>query len=411
MLPCAMLKLLVRRADLGRLWLGEVVSQIGDSVFQIALLWMTLELTGSSALTGLVAMSSTLPMLVFGLFAGALADRIDRRRLMLAADLGRAALVLLLPLLYAAGRLDVPVLVVVTLLMAVLSAHFNPARDALVPALVPAGELRAANAWIQSGWQLAMLAGPGLAGLLIPLTGEVQLFTVDGLSFLLSFALIWMIRARPERPAAAPTAGAALRHALADVREGLAHAASDRRLRVLLWITAVDNLFIMGPAIVGVPIFVRQVLGGGPQDYAYLLTAFAFGMLAGTLLLGWLGGRVRNSRLLLWGIVLDGITFLPLAWTTSWSGAYATILIHSLAIPLIIVPRPTLVQLIVPPRLHGRVFSMISVAVTGLTAISVGLTGLIAEWVPMPTIYGAIAVLAALTGGAGWLVREFREGP
>lgn len=404
--------LLLRRADLGRLWLGETISQLGDSVFQIALLWQTLELTGSSALTGLVAMAGTLPMLLFGLLAGALADRFDRRRMMLAADLARAALVLTLPLLHAAGRLDALGLAGVTFLMAVFTAHFNPARDSLVPALVPEHELRAANAWVQSGWQVAMLAGPALAGLLIPLTGEIQLFTVDGLSFLASFGLIWAIGAREERPAsAAPRLGLAARQALADAREGLVHAWADRRLRVLLWITAVDNLFIMGPAIVGVPIYVRQVLGGGPDEYAFLLTAFAVGMLAGTLLLGWLGGRVRNSVLLLWGIVLDGITFLPLLWTTSFAGAYLTIAVHSLVIPLIVVARPTLVQLVVPRHLRGRVFSLISVAVTGLTAISAGLTGLVAEWVPMPAIYGAIAVLAASTGAVGWLSKPFREGP
>jgi len=451
--------LLLRRADLGRLWLGEVVSQAGDSVFQIALLWLALELTGSSAAAGLAAMAGTLPMLLVGLLAGALADRFDRRRLMLVADLGRTALVLALPLLHAAGQLNFTGLVAVTFAMAVFTAHFNPARDSLVPALVADSELRAANSWIQSGWQLALLLGPGLAGLLIPLTGEIQLFTVDGASFLVSFALIWAIRHRdgsaagPVAPAGAAAAGdapfdapaagartggagaagrpalvtqtpvdgriasarvplgATLRAALADVREGLAHAGSDRRLRVLLWMTAADNLFIMGPAIVGVPVYVRQTLGGTAEDYAFLLTAFALGTLAGTILLGWLGGRFRNSTLLLWGVVLDGLTFLPLAWTRTFAAAYLTLFVHSLVIPLIIVPRPTLVQTIVPPRLRGRVFSMISVAVVGLTAVSAGLTGLVAELVPMPAVYAAIAVLAAATGVAGWSVREFREGP
>lgn len=407
----------MRRADLGRLWLGETISQLGDSVFQIALLWLTLELTGSSTITGLVAMSGTLPMLIFGLLAGALADRFDRRRLMLVADLGRAALVLSLPLLHAAGHLDALGLGLVTFLMAVFTAHFNPARDSLVPALVPESELRGANAWVQSGWQVAMLVGPAVAGLLIPLVGEIHLFTVDGLSFLASFGMIWAIGHRegagdePTLPADRTRLAVALRRALSDAREGLAHAWADRRLRVLLWITAVDNLFIMGPAIVGVPIFVKQVLKGGPDEYAFLLTAFAVGMLVGTALLAWLGGRVRNSVLLIWGIVLDGITFLPLYWTDSFAGAYLTIAVHSLVIPLIVVPRPTLVQLVVPARLRGRIFSLISVAVVGLTAISAGLTGLVAEWVPMPTIYGAIAVLAALTGAMGWLSREFREGP
>ncbi len=408
--------LLRRHPDLTRLWLGEVISQAGDALFQIALLWLVLDLTDSAGLTGLVAMSGYLPVLLFGLLAGALADRLDRRRVLLGCDLARAVLVLAIPLLAAARLLSAPLLGLITFLMAVFTAHFNPTRNALIPELVPASELRQANTLIQSGWQLAMLAGPLLAGLLIPLTGELQLFSADGLSYLASFALIWRMRPVPRRDAPEapprPPAGT-LRHeaarALAEVRAGLALAHRDRRIRALLWVTAVDNLFIMGPAIVGTPLFVRQVLGGDSGTYAYLMTAFAAGMLAGSLLLHWLGRHLRDSRLLLWGIVLDGIPFLPLLWVTSFWGAWWTIAIHSLVIPLIIIPRPTLVQRLVPRDFHGRVFSMISVAVTGFSALSVALTGLAAEWVPVPVIFGAIALLASACGLAGWSIREFRE--
>lgn len=408
--------LLRRRPDLARLWLGEVVSQAGDALFQIALLWLVLDLTGSPALTGLVAMAGYLPVLLLGLLAGALVDRLDRRRVLLACDLARAGLVLLIPLLAGLDLLNTPLLGILTFLMAVFTAHFNPARDAFIPQLVAPEELRGANTLIQSGWQLAMLAGPALAGLLIPLTGELHLFTADGLSFLASFALIWRMSPPPAATPAATAGGlgpAAFRRelglALRSMREGLALAGRDRRIRALLWVTAVDNLFIMGPAIVGTPLFVRRVLGGDAGDYAFLLTAFAAGMLAGSLLLHLLGRRVRDSRLLLWGIVLDGITFLPLLWVRSFAGAWWTLAVHSLVIPLIIIPRPTLVQRLVPPDFHGRIFSMISVAVTGFSALSVALTGLAAEWVPVPLIFGSIALLATLCGLAGWCVREFRE--
>lgn len=406
--------LLRRRPDLARLWLGEVVSQAGDALYQIALLWLVLELTGSSGLTGLVAMSGYLPTLLFGLLAGALADRVDRRRVLLAANLGRAVLALAIPVLAGLHALNAPVLGAITFLMAVFTAHFNPTRDAFVPDLVDEGELRPANTLIQSGWQFAMLGGPALAGLLIPLTGELHLFTADGLGYLLSaWLILGMSKGRAViQPGTSLGLGAfraELRHALAGVREGLAFARRDRRIWAILVVTAADNFFIMGPAIVGTPLFVRQVLGGDSGDYALLLTAFAAGMLTGSLLLNLLGRHVRDSRLLLWGIVLDGITFLPLLWVTSFWGAWWTIAVHSLMIPLIIIPRPTLVQRLVPRALHGRVFSMISVAVTGLSAVSVGLTGLAAEWVPVPVIFGAIAILATLCGLAGWLIREFRE--
>jgi MFS family permease len=361
-------------------------------------------------------MAGYLPVLLLGLLAGALADRLERRRVLLACDAARAGLVLLIPLLASAQLLSAPLLGLITFLMAVFTAHFNPARDALIPELVPEEDLRGANTLIQSGWQLAMLAGPALAGLLIPLTGELHLFSADGLSYLVSFVLIWRMRTPPRggaESAARNLRPAAFRQewtlALASVKEGLALARRDGRIRALLWVTAVDNLFIMGPAIVGTPLFVRQVLHGDAGDYAFLLTAFAAGMLVGSLLLSLLGTRVRDSRLLLWGIVLDGITFLPLLWVDSFAGAWWTIAIHSLMIPLIIIPRPTLVQRLVPREFHGRIFSMISVAVTGFSALSVALTGLAAEWLPIPVIFGAISILATLCGLAGWTSREFRQ--
>lgn len=401
------------RRDLSRLWLGEVISQAGDSLFQIALLWIVLELTGSSSVTGLVAMSGYLPVLLFGLLAGSLADRFHRRKLMLVADYARAALVLVIPLLAAFHLLTALQMGFIAFGMAFFTAHFNPARDAIIPQLVEPSELRFANTLVQSGWQIALLAGPALAGLLIPLVGELHLFTVDGFSFLLSALLIAGIRVPAEARRVAAIAGkpllTELRLALRNVGEGLAHVRRDARLWVLLWITAVDNLFIMGPAIVGTPLFVKQILHGDANQFAYLMTAYAVGMLIGSVLLNLLGKRFKDSHLLLWGIIFDGITFLPLLWVSSFWGAYLTIVIHSLVIPLIVIPRPTLIQRIVPVELHGRVFSMVSVAVTGLTALSVALTGILAEWIPINQIFGAIAILGAACGIAGAFSKRFRQ--
>ncbi len=398
--------------DLLRLWLGEVVSQLGDSVFQIALLWLMLELTGSKSATGLVAMSIYLPTLLFGLFAGALADRLDRRRMMLGADLARALLVLLVPALYYAGGLNGLLLGCITFAMAMFNAAFNPARDAIIPQLVPRQDLLKANSMIQSGWQFALLLGPALAGLLIPLVGEVHLFTVDALTFMVSFVLIMGIHRTTGSPGAVQGQGKTRdTTAIRDVREGLSYARGNRCLWALLMITAVDNLFIMGPAIVGTPIFVREILHGGAAEYAFLLSAYAVGTLTGTVLLNIFGRGARNSHLLLWGILLDGLTFLPLMWVKSFAGAYLTLVIHSLVIPMIIVPRPTLVQKIVPAEFQGRIFSMISVAVVGLSAVSAALTGLVSEWLPINEVYGLIALLAAGCGVAGWAIREFREAP
>ena len=389
------------------LWAGQIVSQLGDSVFEIGLLWLLLERTGSTTLSGLVAMSAYLPTLLFGVASGAIVDRFDRRRLMLVADGARAAIVLLIPLLNRYDRLNAGGLGVITFALASFNVLFNPSRDALLGLLVRRDQLLAANSIIQTSWQYALLLGPVGAAILLAFAGPIHLFTANAATFLVSFLFISRIRVPIEEAAAAP---AIERRAIgSELREGLWYAVRDRRILVLLLITAADNLFLMGPATIGIPIFVREVVRGDATTYAIVKSALAVGMVAGTLALNQWGRNVGYGRIVLWGIILDGLTFLPLIWVTTTTGLYVTLMIHAMAIPLIVVARPTLVHTVVPTALQGRVFSLMTVSVYGFGSLSVALTGMAAEAIPINFVYGVIAVLAAGTGAVGWLARDLRE--
>ena len=397
--------------DIFYLWLGQIISQSGDSIFQIGLLWVLLELTGSKAQTGLVAMAAYLPTLLFGLYSGALVDRFDRRRLMLFSSAARAMIVLIIPVLFALGGLNGLVLGLVTFALASFTAVFNPARDALVGQLVRSDERLLANSMIQTSWQYALFMGPAVAGIMLSLVGEVHLFSVDALTLLLSFFFIYKIKTPSNTfpQAEAKQFWSKFIASWADVGKGLSYARSDRRVWALLLITAVDNLFLMGPAIIGAPVFVREVLHAGAESYALVQVAYAIGMITSTFLLNHYGRRWRKSHMLLWGIIIDGLTFLPLVWTKTFAGLFIAMAIHAVAIPMIIVARPTIIQSIVPDEMQGRIFSMISVAVYGFTAISIAITGAVAEVIPINIVYGIIAVLAASTGAVGWLFKDFRE--
>jgi MFS family permease len=369
-----------------------------------------LELTGSNAATGLVAMAGYLPTLLFGLYAGALADRFDRRKLMMFADLARMFVVLLVPLLYFLNGLNGLLLGIFTFFIAIFNTVFLPSRDSMVPQLVKPDQLLKANSLIQTCWQFSLLLGPAVAGLLIPLIGVIHLFNFDALTFLLSLIFIYKIRtAKKIKPIHKISLPMQLKSSLQDVLAGLDYARKDKIIWALLMITAIDNLFIMGPAIVGAPIFVREILQEDATSYAFVQIAYAIGLLSGTVILNIFGKKFRNGHILLWGIVLDGITFLPLLWVTTFWGMFITLVAHSFVIPMIIIPRPTLIHRMVPSEMQGRIFSMISIAVVGFTAISMGITGLVAEIIPINWIYAIISILAAACGAVGWFVREFRE--
>ena len=394
------------------LWLGQVISQAGDSIYEIGLLWLMLEISGSKTATGLVAMSGYLPTLLFGMYSGALVDRFERRRLMMIADLMRGGLVLLIPLLYYMDGLNGLVLGLFTFALAMFNSLFNPARDAIITELAEGAKLLQANALNQTSWQFALLLGPGLAGLIIPLVGTVHLFNVDALTFFVSFWFISRIARAKKNPQTAETRDSfstLVKRSIGDVKLGLLFARRDKRIWAILMITAIDNLFIMGPAIVGAPIFVREILHESADIYAFTQVAYAVGMLLGTVFVNFLGKRFPKGKILLWGIVFDGLTFFPLLWVETFPQMFLTLVVHSFVIPMIIIPRPTMIQEIVPREFQGRIFSMISVSVVGFTAISMALTGIAAEFIPINQVYAIIAIAAALCGVVGWFIRDFRE--
>lgn len=424
-LPSA--RALFQTRDLTLLWAGQVISMSGDAIYQIALIWLALELTASKAVTGLVAMSAYLPALLLSLVAGVVADRTDRRRVMLLADAIRAIAILGIPIASVAGWLTPGLLVANAFLIAGAAAFFNPAKDAIIPQLVPHDGLMRANSLIQTSWQVAMLLGPALAAALLTMIGLHPLFLINSLAFVLSFITIWLLRptaatgapqprTQPSEPASplgrAAQRRATLRAGWEDIRIGLRFALRHPVLLPLLLITIADNLFIMGPAIVGIPVLVRETLGGTASDYALVTACLAAGMLVSTAgLLAW-GQSWPKGRLLLIGMLLDGFTFIPFLWVSSVIELGIYTVIHSLAIPLLTVTRASLVQEVVPPEMRGRVFALISLAVVGMSAVSSALTGLVLEWIPAPALFAGIGVLGGLCGVAGLrFARSLRAQP
>jgi MFS family permease len=384
---------------------AQFLSQFGDSVFQIAFIWLLLELTGSKSATGFAATVSYLPALLFGVFAGFLVDRWNRQRVLVAADAARALLLAAGGGLFAAGALGAPALTAIAFGCATAAVLFNPARDSLLPSLVPASWLIQANAWVQTSQQAAYLIGPLCAGLIVQGLGIGAVFPAGVVLYLGSMLLLFGVG----RAAGAPSSRTERPHALQDFRDGLRAIASDRTLLLLLAFTGVDNLFIMGPAVVGTAVMVRETLGGDAAMYALVEATYGLGWGLGSLLIGRLATRVPYGILLLVGITLDGLTYVPLLWCRSLPYLLVVSLIHSMVIPLITVPRAALVQRIVPAERLGRVFALVNVVVIGMTSLSSGLTGMALEFVDAPMLFGIIGALAGLTGIAGFASKRLRS--
>jgi MFS family permease len=392
------------------LWAGQLVAAGGEALFLPAVAWLAGRSSGTSGevMVGVTVALATAPFLLFGPLAGALVDRWDRRRLMVASALLRAAVLLVFALVAAgSGRVEPAVLVAAAFLLGTFATPFQPARDALLPDLLEGRPAARWNAVVQTSAQVAQIVGLALGAFLLAGSGGadaerarvVRMLGWNGAAFLVSAGLLSLLRP----PAAALTR--ATKPLGAALAEGLGHAARDPVVRGLLVVTALDNLAIMGPAIVGAALLVQRTYELGPESLAAFEGAMAVGMLLGSLLLALRGDRVRLVPLLFVGMTLDGLTYLPFFWLADYHVGLAAIALHGVCIPFIVVARTSLLQQHVPPERRGQVFALVAVTVAGMTALSALLSGWAAAAFGPRALFLGAGALGAACGvvGAVWL--------
>lgn len=399
-----MLNRIFPNRNIFRLWSAQVISESGNSMFMIALMWLMLHLTGSGRATGIVTMCVFLPALLFGLFTGALADRFNKRKIMLTADLCRAAIGLTIPVLYGMDLLTPLLLASLAFTLASFDTLYLPARDALVARLATPDERVVANTLIHTSWHFAILFGPAFAAVFIPRIGLVQLFNVDAITFLVSFWFILRISIAP--PAVVPAREplrAELRATLRSLGEAFAYLRAHRKLMFFVVITTLYNIFIMGPAVLGKPLFIERALGMDENAYAAAEMWHAGGLLTGAFCIYRFGRRIDPTTLLLLGVFFDGVTFVPVLWADNWYAFTGLMILNGFFTPMVIVGRPTLLQAIIPEPLQGRIFSMAYVAVIGGTAMAVPLTGWLADQIPIAQVFALMGALSALCAVVAWI--------
>lgn len=388
--------------EIAFIFTGQVLSQAGDSIFYIGLIWIILEKTNSTEITGLFGSLAFIPYLFFTLPGGLLADRFSKKNIMLLSDGARFVLVMLIFYILSKNYFSLILIGIITFSIESFSACFYPSRDALIPQLVPKEKLSHANGLIQVSWQVASLIGPAFAGILLRYLKTVNLFSIDAITFLISFLLIFFIKKEasikenPENP-------------YNSFKEGFKYAMKDPLIRIILIITFLNNLILMGPAVVGVPIFVKNILKKEVFHYAFLESAFAGGAIIGAPLIIYLGKKFSFSKLLVLGIFLDGITYLPFFFIKNFEMALFAIFFHSIFIPMITVSRTTLIQSYVPEKYWGRVISLFQFAVIGGAGISSLITGFIAKYFQINWIFLFMSILASSCAIPGFISKSIRE--
>ena len=350
-------------------------------------------------------------LLLLGPIAGALVDRWDLKRTLVASDLLRAVLVVLIPV---AAAVDIRLVYPLVFLLTCVSIFFRPARAAVLPRLVREEDLLTANSAMWVGETLADVLGYPLAGLFVAFIGSAALplaFWVDGSSYLASGLLVAAL-AIPRVSAVAAAVEAGSDRLLAELVAGVRFL---RRETVLLVNTlqAMAAQLANGALVALAPVYAQRVLvadGVEPAAaYALLETAIGVGSLAGGVLVGLVGGRFRRGVLVGLGYLVWGLGMSGLALTSSLPAAVVLMAALGAANMVSVIPSQTLFQERTPPQLLGRVVGTRFSLVFGVTTLAMAAGGALGAGVGIPITIGALGLVSALGGILGLLVPAVRR--
>lgn len=338
------------------LLIGDAVSVIGTQITAVAVPLQVYAQTRSAAAVGLVGVAGLVPLIIFGLYGGAVADAVDRRRLVLATTTGQAALSLILLAQALAGVHWTGLLYAVVAAQSGLFALDSPARQAFVPRLVPVQHLPAANALRQVEFNVGLTVGPLLAGLLVATAGFDAAYGLDALSFAAS---LWAVASLPSM---APEGGGR-KAGFASVVEGLRFLLTRKVLLLTFVVDVVAMVFAM-PRALFAPMS-EQVFHGGPSTAGALYSALAAGALLGALFGGWLGRVHRQGLAVIVAIVMWGLCILGFGLTSQLWLALLLLAGAGAADMVSAVFRMAILQTAAPDAMRGRLAGVFIVVVAG----------------------------------------------
>jgi MFS family permease len=346
--------------DFRLLWLGELVSTTGRQITVVALPFQVFLLTHSSLYVGLIGLVQVVPLIVFSIAGGAIADRMDRRILLIITEVGLASTSALLLIAAISGHPQLWYLYAVTGLQAGISGVNSPARAAAVPNIVPRHQLPAALALNQVLFNTTMIVGPAVAGVILAHFGLAWAYGADVISFAASIVAVLLLHPLPPRR----EKGTAPASPWREIKDGFTYL---RGQRVLISTFLIDlDAMIFGMPRALFPVLALDVFRVGPQGLGLLFAAPAAGALLGALTAGWVGQIRRQGLAVIWAVALWGaaITFFGL------SGKLFALALFFLAFAgaadvISAVFRGAILQLSVPDALRGRLSAIHIMVVTG----------------------------------------------
>jgi len=392
----------LRHLDYRYLWSGTLMMSAGQWVQQVTLGWLLYDLTGNSMLLGALNGLRAVPFLVTGPMAGVAADRMDRRKLLLRTQWILIITAVAMGTLVASPYLHVWHIFIFTLITGIAWSFTEPVRQSMIPSVVPKEDLVNAIALNSGGFNLMKVIGPALGGAMIVLFGGAGNFFVQSVAYSGVLVMIYLMHI-PNTPSEARRASA-----VANLKEGFAYVWSTPAVLALLTLAYVPRIFAV-PYQTLMPVFQKDVLQVGPDGLGMLMAAPGVGALIAVLTLASLANRLKRQGLFLVGsIVVLGFFLIVFSQVRVFPLALATLVIAGAFQMFFLASTATILQLLVPDELRGRVMSLYMLD-RGFMPVGDLFAGTTAHFIGAPftvAVMGGIVIVLALF--VAWRVPAIR---
>lgn len=391
------------------LWLGQAISQLGDSLYYVVFMFMVEKVTGSIAMVGYVGALETLPYFLFSAYAGVIADQVDRKRIMLVSDLACGLLLSAFALaVYLHPKPPFAVIGGVAFALSTVRVFFWPAKNAAIPRLVPVDSVMEANALSSMTQNVMYLAGLGFSASVLaamyaisPTGFFVLAFGVNALSFLVSaFFVAKLPKIQPERDGVE-------QHPLIEVKEGVSYLRKRHELLVLLGLQMLLTLFI-SPFF---PVYVatnKQWFDGLPSTLLWFEFSFFLGYVAGAVPVGKFK-FARPGLGFIWGIAIVGGSVAAMAYSRNfWLFCFWNFA-AGVALPFANIPVMTYLQVTVEDAFRGRVNSALNMMSVGLQPIGLAMAGIVLQRLGIVTMFLVMGIGMGAAALLGLADRPFRS--
>lgn len=370
-------------------FMGQLISLIGTWMQMVAQPWLVYRLTGSSLLLGAIGFTSQIPVFLLAFIGGGLADKYNRHRLVISTQIASMVLAFILAFLTLTGAVQIWHLFFLSALLGVVNAIDMPGRQAFVVELIDKEDLMNAIALNSSVFNMARVAGPAVAGILIAYIGEGWCFFGNGVSYIAVIAGLLMMKM------GSPRQSISKEPVLSNILEGFRYVRHSKPLRSVLLLLALTSLAGM-PYSVLMPIFADRILHGGPRGLGILMGATGLGALASAITLAMRPGTQGLGKMMAYACAGFGASLLLFSMSHYFWISVLMLLPVGYSFMLLLGATNTFLQLMVPDHLRGRVMAVHTTIFMGMAPFGSLLAGFFAEHLGAPTalMFGALACIA-----------------